>query len=144
MVQTVVHKSANPPQKASACKDTSKKLERSMQAVWVSFRSLIVQRDQLDTYWGAKKILFLIRDIDGRAMAAAPVESCQDRGPEVSLGSPRVGTRRGQSPTPRTRALLSVDTYQYRSPAALRALVQVRQLLDPELSGELQARAHAA
>ena len=93
MVQTVVHKSANPPQKASVCKDTSKKLERSMQAVWVSFRSLIVQRDQLDTYWGAKKILFLIRDIDGRAMAAAPVESCQDRGPEVSLGSPRVGTR---------------------------------------------------
>ena len=83
-----------------------------MQAVWVSFRSLIVQRDQLDTYWGAKKILFLIRDIDGRAMAAAPVESCQDRGPEVSLGSPRVGTRRGQSPTPHARPLPSVHTYE--------------------------------
>ena len=43
---------------------------------------------------GGEKIIFLIRDIDGPAMAAAPVESCQDRGPEVSLGSPRVGTRR--------------------------------------------------
>ena len=42
---------------------------------------------------GGEKIIFLIRDIDGPAMAAAPVESCQDRGPEVSLGSPRVGTR---------------------------------------------------
>ena len=62
-------------------------------AVWVSFGSLLVQRDQWDTYWGPKKLIFLIRDIDGPAMAAAPVESCQDRGPEVSLGSPRVGTR---------------------------------------------------
>ena len=34
------------------------------------------QRDQWDTYWGAKKIIFLIRDIDGPTMTAAPVESC--------------------------------------------------------------------
>ena len=70
---------------------------------------------------GGEKIIFLIRDIDGPAMAAAPVESCQDRGPEVSLGSPRIGTRRGQSPTPHTRALRSVDTYQYRFSARRRA-----------------------
>ena len=36
------------------------------------------------------------------------------RGPEVSLGSPRVGTRRGQAPTPHARRLPSVGTYQYR------------------------------
>ena len=39
------------------------------------------------------------------------------RGPEVSLGSPRVGTIHVHAPTPRTRALPSVDTYQYRSSA---------------------------
>ena len=33
------------------------------------FGSLLVQRDQWDTYWGAKQIIFLIRDIDGPAMA---------------------------------------------------------------------------
>ena len=59
---------------------------------------------------GGEKIIFLIRDIDGPAMAAAPVESCQDRGPEVSLGSPRVGTRHVQSPTPHARALPASDT----------------------------------
>ena len=34
-------------------------------AVRVSFRPLVVQRDQWDTYWGPKKIIFLIREIDG-------------------------------------------------------------------------------
>ena len=37
----------------------------------------MVQRYQWDTSWGAKKIIFLIRDIDGAAMAGASVESCQ-------------------------------------------------------------------
>ena len=37
----------------------------------------MVQRDQWDTYWGPKKIIFLIRDIDDAAMAAAPAESCR-------------------------------------------------------------------
>ena len=36
----------------------------------------MVQRDQWYTYWGPKKIHFLIRAIDGPAMTAAPVESC--------------------------------------------------------------------
>ena len=39
--------------------------------------SLTVQGDQWDTYWGAKKFFFLIRDIDGPTMTAAPVESCR-------------------------------------------------------------------
>ena len=37
----------------------------------------MVQRDQWDTSWGAKKLIFLIRAIDDATMAAAPVESCQ-------------------------------------------------------------------
>ena len=44
----------------------------------------MVQRDQWDTYWGPKKIIFLIREIDDAAMAGAPVESCQS----VVLRSP--------------------------------------------------------
>ena len=39
------------------------------------------QRDQWDTYWGSKKIIFLIRDIDGPAMTAASIESCQSVAP---------------------------------------------------------------
>ena len=31
----------------------------------------MVQRDQWDTYWGPKKIIFLIRDIDGPTMTAS-------------------------------------------------------------------------
>ena len=54
-------------------------------AVWVPFGSLMVQRDQWDTSWGAKKIIFLIRDIDDATMTAAPVEFCQF----VVLRSPR-------------------------------------------------------
>ena len=65
------------------------------------------------------------------------------RGPEGSQGPPRVGTRRGQTPTPHARALPSVDTYQYRSSARHRGGAQVPSVLDPELSGEHQAPAHA-
>jgi hypothetical protein len=37
----------------------------------------MVQRDQWDTYWGPKKINFLIRDIDDATMAGASAESCR-------------------------------------------------------------------
>ena len=37
----------------------------------------MVQRDQWDTYWGPKKLIFLIRDIDDATMAGASVESCR-------------------------------------------------------------------
>jgi len=37
----------------------------------------MVQRDQWDTSWGPKKLIFLIREIDDAAMAGASVESCQ-------------------------------------------------------------------
>ena len=54
-----------------------KKCETRYAAVRVSFCSLLVQRDQWDTYWGPKKIIFLIRDIDGPAMTAASMEFCR-------------------------------------------------------------------
>ena len=44
---------------------------------------------------------------DGRAGGILSI-----RGPEVSPGPPRVGTRRGQSPTPHAWALPSVHTYK--------------------------------
>ena len=53
--------------------------------VRVPFGSLLVQRDRYDTYWGPKKIFFLIREIDDAAMAGASMESCQF----VVLRSPR-------------------------------------------------------
>ena len=37
----------------------------------------MVQRDQWDTYWGPKKLIFLIRDIDDATRAGASVEICQ-------------------------------------------------------------------
>ena len=50
----------------------------------------MVQRDQWDTYWGPKKLIFSIRDTDGRAMTAVPAESCRVvvlRSPRGRLGS---------------------------------------------------------
>ena len=46
-------------------------------AVRACFRSFMVQSEQWDTYWGPKKLIFLIRDIDDATMAGASVESCQ-------------------------------------------------------------------
>ena len=59
-------------------------------AVRVSFSSLLVQRDQWDTSWGAKKLIFLIREIADAAMAGASMETCQFvvlRSPWGRLGS---------------------------------------------------------
>ena len=39
-------------------------------------------------------------------------EILSNRGPEVSLGAPRVATRRAQAPTPHARRLPSVHTYK--------------------------------
>ena len=50
----------------------------------------MVQSEQWDTYWGPKKLIFLIRDIDDATMAGASVESCQFvvlRSPRGRLGS---------------------------------------------------------
>ena len=63
---------------------------------------------------GAEKGNFLIRGrgrptvYGGRTSGILSI-----RGPEVSLRSPRVLTRRGQSPTPHARALSASDTSAY-------------------------------
>ena len=67
-----------------------------------------------------------------------------DRLPEVSRGVFWVATRRVQTPTLLAPPLPSGDTYQYRSSALRAALVQVPNVFDPQPTGELQARAHAA
>ena len=62
------------------------------------------------------------------------------RGPEVSRGSPRVGTRRVQSPTPHARALPSMAN-SLSQPSGWSPSPKV---FDPELLEELQESAHAA
>ena len=62
---------------------------------------------------GAEKDFFLIREADatvGLGGRAGGILSM--RGPEVSLGSPRVATGRAQSPTVHVRRLPSVHTYK--------------------------------
>ena len=54
------------------CIDTLGFGETRHAAVRVPFGSLLVQRDRYDTYWGAKKIIILVRDIDGPAMGLEP------------------------------------------------------------------------
>ena len=59
-------------------------------AVRAPFRSPMVRSEQWDTYWGPKKLIFLIRDIDDATMAGASVESYQfvaPRSPWSRLGS---------------------------------------------------------
>ena len=80
----------------------------SRAAVLVSFGSLMVQRDQWDTSWGAIKLIscFAVRrrtrPQGGRAglILSIPAQ-------EVSLGSLRVGTIHVQAPTPHTPPLQS-------------------------------------
>ena len=64
---------------------------------------------------GAEKINFLMSRYGRRHHGGRVGGILSIRGPEVSPGSPRVGTRHVQTPTPHARALPSVDTYQYRS-----------------------------
>jgi len=55
---------------------------------------------------GGEKGIFLIRDADDAALHGSRASGILSiRGPEVSLGSLRVGTRRVQSATPYTLAL---------------------------------------
>ena len=68
----------------------SRKGPREQALLHRSLASLMVQKDQWDTYWGPKKLIFLIRDIDDATMAAAPVETCQfvaTRSPWGRIGS---------------------------------------------------------
>ena len=74
----------------------------------------MVQKDQWDTYWGAKKIFFLIRgDEAAMAMAAAPVETCQfvaQRSPWGRLGSVLYTCNRLQRMRERFRQYIDIST----------------------------------
>jgi hypothetical protein len=90
----------------------------------VSFGSILVQRDQWDTYGGAKKIIFLIRDIDGPAMTAAPMESCRfaaRRSPGVRFGSAVVACKRLHRTRRRLQHILANSLSRQRSFSKFRA-----------------------
>ena len=121
---------------ASACK-TLASMRHAV--VRVSFRELLVQRDQWDTYWGAKKIFFLIRDIDDAAMAGASVESCRWAAQKPSgsrFGSVLHMCNRLRRLRRRFQINIHLSLYLYWPWFA--------KDFDPELSGEPQAPAHAA
>ena len=75
-------------------------------AVGVQFGLLMVQRDQWDKYWGAKKLIYKFAALGpttpqggcAGGILSIPAE-------EVSLGSPGVGTIHAQAPTPQTPPL---------------------------------------
>ena len=95
---------------------------------------------------GGKKIIFLIRDIDDPAMAAASVESCRFvvlRSPWGRLGSVLYTCNRLQRMRGRFRHFWSISLSRPRPQPDSWAGAQVRQLLDPELSGEPQVPAYA-
>jgi len=84
----------------------------------------LVQRDQWDTYWGAKKIIFLIRDIDGPTMTAAPMESCRfvaRRSPWGRFGSAVVACKRLHRTRHRLQHILANSLSRQRSFSKFRA-----------------------
>ena len=107
--------------------------------VRVSFRELLVQRDQWDTYWGAKKIFFFIRDIDDAAMAGASVESCRWAAQKPS------GSRFGSvlHMCNRLRRLRRRFQINIHLSALYLYWPWFAKDFDPELSGEPQESAHA-
>ncbi len=109
-------------------------------AVQVSFHSFMVQREQWGTYWGPKELIFLIRDVDDATMTAAPAESCQSvaqRPPGGRLGSVTYTCNR-------LRRRFPLEIHLPRCISSQMSPSQNAKVLDPELSGELQAWAHAA
>ena len=103
----------------------------------------MVQRDQWDTYWGPKKIIFLIRDIDDATRAGASAESCQfvilwplwgRIGSVLDVGK-RLRRMRGRFP---------LEIHLPRCISSQMSPAQNAKVLDPELSGEPQESAHAA
>jgi hypothetical protein len=92
----------------AACKALARRNAHA--AIRVSFGSLMVQRDQWDTSWGPKKLIFLIREIDDATMTAASMEFCRFVVLRSLGGRSGVGKIHVQSPTPHARALSARDT----------------------------------
>jgi len=101
------------------------------------------QRDRYDTYWGPKKYFFLIRDIDGRAMTAASMESSQfvvQRSPWGQSGSGLIMCNRLR----RMRGRFYRYIYMGNSLSQPSGQSPSPQVFDLELSGEPPPLAHAA
>ena len=99
----------------------------------------MVHRHQWDSSWGAKKFNFLIRDIDGPAMTAAPVESCQAvvlRSLRGRLGSIKYMCNRLRRLRRRFQINIHLSALYLYWPWFAKDF-------DPELSGEPQALPHA-
>jgi hypothetical protein len=112
-------------------------------AIRVPFGSPMVRRDQWDTYWGPKKIIFLIRDIDDPAMTGASVESCQFvvlRSPWGRLGSIVYTCKRLRRVSGRFPLEIHLPKMHLTSQMSI---AQNAKVLDPELSGEPQAPPYA-
>ena len=106
------------------------------------FSSLLVQRDQWDTSWGPKKLIFLIREIDDATMAGASMESCRFvvlRSPRGRLWSVKYMCNRLR----RMRGRFPPEIHLPRCISSQMSVAQNAKVLDPELSGEPQAPAHA-
>ena len=100
----------------------------------------MVRRDQWDTYWGPKNVIFLIRGADDATMTAAPGESCQfvaRRSPWARLGSVLDVDNRLRRMRERFHRWIQISTGPQQC-------ADICQVFDPELSGEPQALPHAA
>ena len=91
---------------------------------------------------GAEKLIFLIRDIDDATMAGASMESCQFvvlRSPRGRLGSVKYMCNRLR----RMRGHFPLEMHLPTCISSQMSIAQNAKVLDPELSGEPQAPAHA-
>ena len=73
-----------PARELAACKGTSKQAGTLHSVVRGAFGSFVVRREQWDKNWGPKKLICLIRDIDGPGMDGRVGGILSIRGPEVS------------------------------------------------------------
>ena len=93
--------------------------------------------------FGAEKLNFLIRDIDdATTMAGASMESCQFvvlRSPRGRLGSVKYMCNRLR----RMRGHFPLEMHLPTCISSQMSIAQNAKVLDPELSGEPQAPAHA-
>ena len=72
------------PSELAACKDTRKHPDPRRSAVWVSFGSMLVKRDQWDSYRGPKKVIIESRC---RAGPGVPQSIASGRASSKAVGS---------------------------------------------------------
>ena len=93
--------------KLAACKTLASKLACSRLS---TLQSATGPKRSMGHFLGARNSFAVRRRT--RPQGGRASEILSNRGPEVSLGAPRVATRRAQAPTPHARRLPSVHTYK--------------------------------